>query len=107
VTFTTTAGSRIAFTHHATQRLDERLGRDAEAAVVDAVLDAAWNNRWRRSAPSWLRCRALSRRESIRYAVGSHAGTRFAVVVETENPILPVVVTILSETTSATWREAA
>ena len=44
--------ARIAITRHAAERIIERLepilGAGATAEVADAVLDAAWNHRYRR-----------------------------------------------------------
>lgn len=93
--------ARIAISHHAAQRIAERLaptlGPDAEAIVIDAVLDAAWNARYTRTAPDWIEARDLRRAEAVRYVVGRCVGARFVVVVAIDDRALPKVITVLTD----------
>jgi hypothetical protein len=93
--------AHIAISYHAAQRITERLeptlGADAEAIVVDAVLDAVWNCRYRRSAPRWLRAADKRRGDSVRYVVRSCVGVRFTAIVCVADPALPKVITILTD----------
>jgi hypothetical protein len=93
--------ARIAITRHAAQRISERLepmlGPNAEAMLVDAVLDAVWNHRFRRAAPKWLRAAKHRRGADRAYVVKSCAGVRFTAVVSTADPALPCVITVLTD----------
>ena len=97
----------IAITRHAAQRIAERLepllGADAEAVVVDAVLDASWNCRFRRRAPRWLRASDKRRGDDVRFVTTTCAGTRLCAIVSIADPALPRLITVMTDLTQVPY----
>lgn len=93
----------IHITRHAAERIAERIAphlecrAQAEPLVEELVLDAVWNHRWRRSAPSWARCAVLGRGIPMRYVTGRIGGLRVLAVVALEPGQLPALVTVLTD----------
>lgn len=106
-----TMTAHIAISYHAAQRITERLepvlGPDAEGIVVDAVLDAAWNCRYRRRAPRWLGASDKRQGDDVRYVVRSCIGVRFTAIVNVADPAMPRVITILTDRMPPRQRELA
>jgi hypothetical protein len=91
----------IDITQHAQQRITERieplLGNMATDVLTELVLDAEWNQRYRRRGPKWLRSRLIARGENVRYVTGRVDDVRIACVVSRELGTSPVMVTVITD----------